>query len=95
MQRRPKTASALQRDNAAIKIQAAVRGHLTRSSFRKATELGRRQAARAALNARRSGAAVTIQKHVRRRSASKRVSHAYHMPVMEAPWQARRSEKHP
>ena len=66
---------ALQRDSAAIKIQAAVRGHLTRSSFRKATELGRRQAARTALNARRSSAAVTIQKHVRRRIASKKVAH--------------------
>ena len=87
MQRRPKTASALQRDNAAVKIQAAVRGHLTRSSFRKATELGRRQAARAALNARRSGAAVTIQKHVRRRSASKRVrSLARLLPIVEVPY---------
>ena len=63
----------MQRDKAAVRIQAAVRGHLTRSSFRKATELGKRQAARAALNAKRAAAAVTIQKHARRRMASKKV----------------------
>ena len=51
-----------------------MRGHLTRCSFRKATELGKRQAARTALNARRSAAAVTIQKHTRRRIATKKVS---------------------
>lgn len=63
----------MQRNKAAVRIQAAVRGHLTRSSFRKATELGKRQAARAALNAKRAAAAVTIQKHARRRMASKKV----------------------
>ena len=51
-----------------------MRGHLTRCSFRKATELGKRQAARTALNARRSAAAVTIQKHTRRRIATKKVA---------------------
>ena len=60
-----------------------MRGHLTRCSFRKATELGKRQAARTALNARRSAAAVTIQKHTRRRIATKKVAlccfiRAYH-----------------
>lgn len=53
-----------------------MRGHLMRSDFRKATELGKRQAARAALNARRSAAATTIQKHARRRIASQKVASA-------------------
>ncbi len=62
-----------QANRRAVIIQAAVRGYLTRSSFRKATELGKRQAARAALQAKRNGAAVVIQKHIRRRAATKRV----------------------
>ncbi len=62
--------TCVQANKAATRIQAAVRGYLTRSSFRKATELGRRQAARAALQARRNAAAVVIQKHVRRRIAA-------------------------
>ena len=75
---------ALQRTTAAVKIQAAMRGHLTRCSFRKATELGKRQAARTALNARRSAAAVTIQKHTRRRIATKKVALRFYHLV--PPW---------
>ncbi len=51
-----------------------MRGYLTRSSFRKATELGKRQAARAALHAKRNAAAVVIQKHIRRQAACKKVN---------------------
>ncbi|BDA45618.1 Myosin-17 [Coccomyxa sp. Obi] len=64
---------AHQANRRATVIQAHVRGYLTRSSFRKATELGKRQAARAALQAKRNSAAVVIQKHVRRCAACKRV----------------------
>lgn len=63
----------VQANRRAVIIQAHVRGYLTRSSFRKATELGKRQAARAALQAKRNNAAVVIQKHARRLSATKRV----------------------
>lgn len=62
-----------QANRRATRVQAHVRGHLTRTRFRKATELGRRQAARAAAEAARVSAAVAIQKHVRRRIAQRKV----------------------
>ena len=49
-----------------------MRGYLTRTRFRKATELGRRQAARAAAVAAKHNAATAIQKHVRRRIAQRK-----------------------
>lgn len=70
---RPQPKVDMQANRRATIIQAHVRGYLTRSSFRKATELGKRQAARAALQAKRNTAAVVIQKHVRRCAACKRV----------------------
>ncbi|KAK9842297.1 hypothetical protein WJX81_005127 [Elliptochloris bilobata] len=63
-----------QANRRATRVQAHVRGHLTRTRFRKATELGRRQAARAAAEAARVSAAVAIQKHVRRRIAQRKAA---------------------
>ncbi len=45
--------------------------YLTRTAFRRRTELGKRQAQRAAESARRYSAATTIQSHVRRRKAQR------------------------
>ncbi|EIE22795.1 hypothetical protein COCSUDRAFT_47698 [Coccomyxa subellipsoidea C-169] len=86
-----KAFKAHQANRRAVIIQAAVRGYLTRSSFRKATELGKRQAARAALQAKRNGAAVVIQKHVRRRAATKRVAA---IRKEAAKWQELEESKH-
>lgn len=61
-----------QADRRATRVQAHVRGYLTRTRFRKATELGRRQAARAAAIAAKHNAATAIQKHVRRRIAQRK-----------------------
>jgi IQ calmodulin-binding motif len=55
----------------ATKVQSYIRMYLTRSAFRRRTELGKRQAQRAAELARRSAAATKIQSHVRRRKAQR------------------------
>lgn len=47
-----------------------------RARFRRQTDLGKRQAARAAAQRRRVDAAVVLQKHVRRRAATRKVSNA-------------------
>lgn len=54
-------------------MQACVRGWLQRNRFRRATELGKRQAARSAAAQRRVSAAIVLQKHCRRHLATKRV----------------------
>lgn len=55
----------------ATKVQSYVRMYLTRAAFRRRTELGKRQAQRAAELARRNAAATKIQSHVRRRRAKR------------------------
>eukprot|EP00884_Botryococcus_braunii_P001103 jgi/Botrbrau1/10994/Bobra.0234s0017.1 len=55
----------------ATTVQSYIRMYLTRSAFRRRTELGKRQAQRAAELARRSSAATKIQAHVRRRKAQR------------------------
>lgn len=55
-------------------IQAHVRGYLARSKFRRETELGRRAAAKAAMDAEQYAAATTIQAHWRGKQARQRVS---------------------
>ncbi|KAK9796643.1 hypothetical protein WJX73_007169 [Symbiochloris irregularis] len=63
-----------QNNRRATVIQAAVRGWLQRLRFRRATELGKRQAARTAAVQKRVSAAVVLQKHSRRYLANKRVA---------------------
>ncbi|KAK9829628.1 hypothetical protein WJX72_006968 [[Myrmecia] bisecta] len=62
------------RERKATIIQSYVRMHLVRTRFRRETEAGKKAAARAEARARRDAAAVTIQKHVRRRAATKKVA---------------------
>jgi len=58
----------------AVTVQRYTRGWLARSRFRRATDLGKRQAARAAEASRRDAAAVKIQALVRGRAVRARVA---------------------
>ncbi|KAL4419268.1 hypothetical protein ABPG77_004826 [Micractinium sp. CCAP 211/92] len=72
---RQRSAFLLQRrTRAATTIQSYVRMHQQRCRFQRDTELGKKQAARAAEEARRSAAAITIQAAVRRRLAQKQAT---------------------
>ncbi|KAI7836877.1 hypothetical protein COHA_009277 [Chlorella ohadii] len=72
---RQRSAFLLQRrTRAAVTIQSYVRMAQQRRRFIRDTELGKKQAARAAAEAARAAAAITIQAAVRRRLAEKKVA---------------------
>ena len=70
---------AYRKNKAATLIQSFVRMHQQQRRFRRATDLGKRQALRSAKIQQQHQAAVVIQKNVRRRLSIKKVLHYFYL----------------